>query len=187
MKKTLIGLVLLSMTSIAGAREYKDGDRVSTMNGELVEVGERNKYHYDAPKANIDVNPFGIMTGVYSAGASYALTDIANIRGDISFDDNNSSLEFSIGSQIYFKKMYSGIFLEPGLLRREAGNVLGPQILLGYTWFWDSGMNVSLAAGGGRNLNYDGDDDFVIDEDDDAIASDQKTFGNGYLRVGYSF
>ena len=75
-----------------------------------------------------------------------------------------------------FGKMYSGVFLEPGLVRREADNVMGPQVLLGYTWFWDSGMSVSLAAGAGRNLNEGNDDD-----------SGNDSFGNGYFRVGYGF
>ncbi|NRA68872.1 MAG: hypothetical protein HRU19_30595 [Pseudobacteriovorax sp.] len=182
MIKSIITLSLLCSSMTALATEYKDDENVSTMKGRLVEVGERNRYHYNAPKFNLDVNPFGLVAGTYSVGASYALGDIATVRGDVSYSEYTSSMEYSISSQLYFKKMYSGIYLEPGVLRREIGNVLGPQVLLGYTWFWDSGLNISLAVGGGRNLNDSEDDDFYED-DDETIDS----FSNGYLRVGYAF
>ena len=81
------------MTALA--TEYKDDDKVSTMKGQLVEVGDRNKYHYNAPKFHLDVNPFGLMAGVYSLGASYALTDLANIRADLSYNEEDSSFEYS--------------------------------------------------------------------------------------------
>ena len=170
MKRSILTLTLLFSSLPSFAVEYKDDANVSTMKGQLVEVGDRNRYHYNAPTFNLGVNPFGLMTGIYSFDASYALGSVANIRGDFTFNEEDSTWEASIGSQIYFKKMYSGIYLEPGVLRREEGNIFGPQVLLGKTWFWDSGMNVSLAAGVGRNLN----------EKDDV-------FGNGYLRVGYAF
>ncbi len=179
MKKSLLALTLLSSSVSALAVEYRDDENVSVMKGQLVEVGERNKYHYNAPKFNLDINPFGIMAGLYSASASFALGKIANIRGDVSYNEDDSTWEIALGSQIYFRKMYSGTFLEPGLLRRESDNVFGPQVLLGYTWIWDSGMNVSLAAGVGRNLNDNDDNDDTYDSKD--------TFANGYFRVGYAF
>lgn len=172
--KQLILLPLL-LTSIAGyAVEYKDDEKVSTMKGQLVEVGDRHRYHYNAPKINLGLNPFGLVSGVYGGSASIAITETATIRGDVTYYEDDSAFEYSLGSQIFFKKLYSGVYLEPGLLRREQDNVFGPQVLLGYNWFWDSGMNISLAAGVGRNLN----------EDD---KSESDTFSNGYFKVGYAF
>ena len=151
------------------------------MKGQLVEVGERNKYHYNAPQYNLVKSVWNHDRSVQCFCELRSRQKSLTSRGDVSYDENNSSWEMAIGSQIYFKKMYSGIFLEPGLVRREVGNVFGPQILLGYTWFWDSGMNVSLAAGVGRNLN-DSDDDTTDEWEDE-----DDTFGNGYFRVGYAF
>ena len=174
--KQIISITLL-LSSISGlGAEKKDDEQVSTMNGQLVEVGNRNRYQYDAPKINLSVNPFGIISQNYSVSASFGLTSIASVRGEVSYDEKNSGFEMSLGSQIFFRKLYSGVYMEPGLVRRDQGNIFGPQVLLGYNWFWDSGMNISLAAGIGRNLNDSRDD-----------QSEGETFANGYFKVGYAF
>jgi hypothetical protein len=77
--------------------------------------------------------------------------------------------------------MYSGLFLEPGIISRTTSSggsdstTFGPQVLLGYHWYWDSGFNAALAFGAGRKLNTD--DSY----------SDDEAFVNGYLRFGYAF
>ena len=71
------------------------------------------------------------------------------------------------------------------LIVREMGNnwddtdyrEVGPQVLIGYGWVWDSGFSTQMAIGGGRNLadNHD--------EYDDG----SEPFINGYFRMGYAF
>ena len=181
MKKLILTFALITTSMTSYAVDYKDGDRVSTLNGQLVEVGERNRYHLNAPKFNIGINPFGVMTGIYSGSAALALGEVVALHGDVSYNEHDSEWEMSLGTQLYFKKMFSGVYLEPGVVRKERGNIFGPQVMLGYNWYWDSGMNVSIAAGIGRNLNDS--DDTYLDEDDDRIDN----FGNGYFKVGYAF
>lgn len=198
--------VLFSSSSAALAESYKDDDKVSSMKGQLVEVGDRNKYHYDFPRTNISVNPFGIVTGTYSVSGSYALTNNVAVRGNFSYaeedDIKNSGYEVGAGAQIFFKKMYSGFYLEPGLVRMHQDiksldsdskdwryDAFGPQILVGYSWFWDSGFNVQLAAGAGRNWMKSRDQD-KTDSTTAAVNDDNsagKVFGNSYLTVGYAF
>lgn len=181
MKRITI-LALLTYSFTANSAEYKDDEKVSTMNGQLVEVGDRNLYHYETPKFNISVNPFGLVTGDLSVSSSFAITKINNIRAEISYLEEEGAFEYSLGTQVFFKKLYSGIYLEPGLLRREIDNVFGPQVLLGYFWYWDSGMNVSIAAGVGRDLNYKKSEE-TQNLDEDRV----ETFGNAYFKVGYAF
>ena len=57
---------------------------------------------------------------------------------------------------------------------------LGPQVLIGYGWVWDSGFTAQAAFGGGRNLATNDRDDY--DEDEGA-----EPFVNGYFRLGYAF
>ena len=129
-------------------------------------------------------NPIGPMFGLYSVSLSYALSQRVAIRGDVSIGeaDNKSGMELGVGFPIYFKKMYSGFFLEPGLIVRSysdesydgGDSVVGPQMLVGWHWSWDSGLNVSAAFGAGRDLK-------------DETGYGDIAFANGYFRVGYLF
>jgi hypothetical protein len=49
-------------------------------------------------------------------------------------------------------------------------------VLVGWHWTWDSGLNMALAAGVGRNISAS-DDDF----------EEESIFPNGYFRIGYTF
>ena len=51
-------------------------------------------------------------------------------------------------------------------------------MLLGYHKTWDSGLNIAVALGMGRNFSS---------SDADVDEVNQTYFGNGYLRVGYAF
>lgn len=117
-----------------------------------------------------------------------------------------SGIEFGLGAPIYFSKAFSGFFLEPGVLVRQVsatytapnwdydadGNyvgsgtqestssetVFGPSVMLGYHWMWDSGLNLALAAGIGRNIGG---------SDSDAFSDFNNVFFNSYFNVGYAF
>lgn len=161
---------------------------ISTINGQLVEVGGHNRYRFSHPRWNVSTNPIGLMLGYYGASLSYAITDHVALRGDVNYydpvDSDTTGTELGIGAPIYFKKMYSGMFLEPGaIIRTESSggsdsSTVGPQVLLGYHWIWDSGFNAAAAFGFGRNWNTDQSDEF---------AEDDELFVNGYLRIGYAF
>lgn len=163
---------------------------VSTLNGELVEVGDQNKYRYSYKKMNVSSNPLGWIVGSYGVSVSYAVSANVAVRGDINLydpiDSDVHGFELGVGAPIYFRKVYSGIFLEPGLVARtmSAGdnynsNTLGPQVLLGWHWYWDSGLNVAIAAGVGRN--------WASEDSDQYHQDDEEIFGNGYMRFGYAF
>lgn len=175
--------------SAAAVAEQTRTDDLSTINGQLVEVGEHNSYRYSYKTWNVSTNPVGLMLGFYGASLSYAVTDHVALRGDLNYYDpagggEGTGFEVGAGAPIYFRKMYSGMFLEPGVISRSmtSGDMttttVGPQVLLGYHWYWDSGFNTALAFGFGRNFSTDGTDEFAVND---------EVFVNGYLRVGYAF
>jgi len=173
-------------------------EKVSTMNGQLVPVGNRNKFIYNTKKYNVSANPLMWMFGSYSIGVSYTINANMAVRGDIGFwqpiDDDasgDSGVELGVGVPIYFKKVYSGLFVEPGVISRtvvsssnsdESTTVFGPQFLVGYHWIWDSGLNMSMAVGAGRNWNTNKSDSHYS-----GGVYDEKIFPSGYWRFGYAF
>jgi hypothetical protein len=164
---------------------------VSTLNGELVEVGDKNRYLYSYKRWNASTNPIGWVLGSYGASLSYAPTSIVAVRGDVNYYnfDGDSGFELGLGAPIYFRKMYSGFFLEPGLTFKaisvdlgdqpsEDITVVGPQVSAGWHWYWDTGLNVQLSLGVGRNWNSD---------EGDAFSDYNEVFGTAALRFGYAF
>jgi hypothetical protein len=114
-------------------------------------------------------------------------------------ESSTQVVEGDIGVPIYLRRTYQGAFIEPGLVVRqtttnyggsqiEAGTgtvpsgdsssitEYGPQVLFGWHWTWESGLNVSAAVGVGRNLAYAAGTD-----------NDSRYIPNGYFRVGYAF
>jgi hypothetical protein len=162
-------------------------DDISTINSQLVEVGDHNRYRFSYRKWNVSTNPIGLVIGSYGASLSYAFSEHVALRGDLNYyepvESDASGFEVGVGAPIYFRKMYSGLFLEPGVISRkltsseDGATTVGPQVLVGYHWYWDSGFNVAAAAGVGRNWN-------TSDEDE---ASEPELFPNAYLRFGYAF
>lgn len=177
----------------------KEKENVSTMNGQLVPVGDRNKYVYNVKKYNVSTNPLMWVFGSYSVGISYTLNDKIAVRGDIGMwapvEDSasgDSGVEIGVAAPIYFRKMYSGLFVEPGIISRtivsssatnETNTIFGPQFLVGWHWIWDSGLNMSIAFGAGRNWSTNKSDDHYSS----SSAYDDKIFPSGYWRFGYAF
>ena len=161
---------------------------VSQINGIPVKVGERNEYVYTYKPWNVSANPIGWIMGIYGVSLSYGFHPNIAIHADLTYynviDSDLQALEVSVGLPLYFRRTYQGIFLEPGLMVRsprgeEASSekIFGPQVLVGWHWTWDSGFNVAVASGFGRNLS----------ENSDGTEGDGELFFNGYLRFGYSF
>ncbi len=176
------------------APQNEDWNNVSHINGVPVKVGERGDYLYRFRKNNIQFNPFGLFFGLYDLSASHALSQNLAISAAITGTDE--FFQFSATLPLYFRRTFSGPFLEPGLLVRteqhdyyadcydcsysSTGSMstswTGPQLMLGWHWTFDSGLNLSAAFGVAKKLNSD-DNDYY----------DDNTEANGYFRVGYAF
>lgn len=161
-------------------------DNVSHINGTPVPVGERNDYLREFRRTNLSINPIGLMMGFYSISGSFAVSDNIAIRGDLSVvdldDDDDDFTEVGIGAPIYLRRTYQGPFIEPGVIVREwadGDSTQGPQVLFGWHWTFESGLNASMALGAGRDFNKD--------EDSDGYDDESEQFVNGYFRVGYAF
>jgi hypothetical protein len=166
-------------------------NNVSHINGTPVPVGTRNDYLYQFRKTIVSSNPVGWIFGFYGVSVNQALSSNIAIRGDINYMSINGQLgsEVGVGLPIYFRRTYQGPFVEPGLIRRtltrkrteynaaedRTGVVAGPQVLLGWHWMYESGLNLAVALGAGRDLADSGSD------------RDIEPFINGYLRIGYAF
>jgi len=176
--------------------QNEDWNNVSHINGTPVKVGERSAYLYKFKKTNISGNPFGPFFDYYDLAVSHALGQNLVASVAISGWDvgNSGGYQISATLPLYFRRAYSGPFLEGGLLMRtdmsesytesydQYGNAysyetmddssswIGPQLMFGWHSTFDSGLNVAFAAGFAKRLESNGD-----------------TEGNAYFRVGYAF
>jgi hypothetical protein len=165
-----------------------DGSDVSHIGGTPIPVGDHNQYYYRFRRTNLSTNPVGWMLGLYGVSLSYAISNHLALRGDVNYfnfyGDDSTGFEFGAGLPIYFRRAYSGVFLEPGFIMRTfddtygENTTFGPQMLIGWHWMWDSGLNVAMAFGAGRNWAR---------EDTESDYDDEEPFVNGYLRFGYAF
>jgi Protein of unknown function (DUF3575) len=167
------------------------GNDVSHIGGTPVPVGDHNQYHYRFRRTNLSTNPIGWVLGIYGASLSYGFSDHIAVRGDLNYfdflNDDGHGYEIGVGLPIYFRRTYSGVFLEPGFILRQYGEdedyddntTMGPQVLVGWHWMWDSGLNLAIAAGIGRNWSRE--------DSPDSDFDDEEPFFNGYLRFGYAF
>jgi hypothetical protein len=163
-----------------------DGSDLSHINGQLVKVGEHNEYYYSFRRTNLSANPLGWIFGIYGASVSYGFSKNVAIRGDVNYfappNGGTRGSEIGIGLPIYMRRTYQGPFLEPGFIARsfksdydgEVDSEIGPQVLVGWHWSWDSGLNLAMAFGAGRNWSTD-------------EEYEGEVFPNGYLRFGYAF
>jgi hypothetical protein len=173
-----------------------DDKDVSEIHGQLVPVGDHNQYTYDFKRWNVSTNPIGLIVGSYGLSLSYGVGQNLALRGDVNYfappKGGATGFELGVGAPIYLRKTYQGLFVEPGLIVRhlnidadaengiveETATTFGPQVLLGWQKTWDSGFNVAIALGMGRNFS-------ASDSKNDEV--DRTFFGNGYLRFGYAF
>lgn len=173
-----------------GGPQNENWNNVSHINGVPVKVGERGDYLYDnGKKTNIAANPFGLFFGLYDISVSRALS--RNVAASFAFTGTSDFYQLSATAPIYFRRTFSGPFLEPGLLIRGTKDTYyadcydcsgtstmsdtwsGPQMMFGWHWTFDSGLNVAFAGGVAKRMTntHDG----------------ENTEGNAYFRVGYAF
>jgi hypothetical protein len=171
------------------ASSVENDPNVSQIHGQLVPVGEHNEYQYAFRRFNLSINPIGALVGLYSGSASVALGDNVALRVDGTYYDDPTGSEhisqLGVSAPIYLRRTYQGAFVEPGFIVRKTGHdgstiekeEMGPEVLIGWHWTWDSGLNAAIAFGAGRNLH----------EREDGFDNQDPVFVDGYLRVGYAF
>lgn len=148
---------------------------VSHINGVPIKVGERGDYLIKHKKTNISANPFGLFFGMYDLAVTHALAQNVGATAAITaFDDDFFQLSATV--PLYFRRVFSGPFLEGGLLYRtsESDEWAGPQLMLGWHWTFDSGLNLAFAAGVAKRMT-------------NQSEYGEDTEGNAYFRVGYAF
>jgi hypothetical protein len=173
-------------------------NNVSHINGTVVPVGDRNAYLYNFKKNNIQTDPLAWMFGYYQVAASHALTQNIALSVELSGWSTNqgstSGFEVAASLPIYFKRTFSGPFLEPGLVVHSDNNSYdncfdcsydttssmshvwaGPEVLFGWSWMFDSGLNMSAAFGAAKRVS------------DNQGSSSDSPDPVGYFRVGYAF
>ncbi|HET7503960.1 MAG TPA: hypothetical protein VFK02_23220 [Kofleriaceae bacterium] len=164
-----------------GAPQNEPWSNVSHINGQLVKVGERSDYLYDTGKTtNLATNPIGWIFGFYGASVSHAVHPNIVIRGDVNIFRFESSHGHEIGVSlpIYLRRAFQGPFLEAGVIARNmhdgcsdcSGESVGPSVVFGWQWSFDSGLNVAMALGAMRVL-------------EDKSSHDVEP--SGYFRIGY--
>lgn len=176
----------------------------SSVDGHLVPVGDLHRYSYDQRRFLVSTNPLGWISGSFGASVSYGVHSNVAARLDLGLflpvDSKVRGLEAGVAAPIYFRRLYDGVFLEPGVIVRrltESGasaNTYGPQVLLGWHWIWDSGLNLAVAAGIGRNFSSDIKPASTTGMSGTAPMmpakielAEEKVFASGYLRFGYAF
>jgi hypothetical protein len=175
------------------APHNEDWNNVSHINGRPVPVGERTHYLYAYKRANISVNPISPFFNYFDGSFAYGLSQNIAISGSFGYYNKDSQQLTQVGVTlpIYFRRTFSGPFIEPGLLYRSSGSsyggcdntyyscssgdsYLGPTLMVGWHWTFDSGLNLSFAAG-------------VVKSIGDSNNSNDSPEFNGYFRVGYAF
>ena len=176
----------------------------SNIDGYPVPVGDLHRNSHDHRRFVVSTNPLGWLLGSFGASISYGLHRNVAARLDLGafrpIDSDVRGLEAGVGAPIYFRRLYDGVFIEPGVIIRRvsekgaSANTYGPQVLLGWHWMWDSGLNVALAAGVGRNFSSDIKPANTTTMNDAApmmpaklSLAEKKIFASGYLRFGYAF
>ncbi len=187
------------------APQNENWNDVSHINGVPVKVGERHEYLYRYKKVNVSVDPFTPFWGYYEGAVSYAVGQNLAVTGSFAAwsRDGGSTTGYQISASmpIYFRKVYSGLFIEPGIISRSSGDGsacaydasgnptscngvthtwFGPMLLLGWHWNFDMGLNVSIAAGVAKHISDSYSDGTMTDSPNDPDF-------NGYIRVGYNF
>jgi hypothetical protein len=173
---------------------------VSHINGQLVKVGEHGDYLYKMKKTNIGTNPIGMMFGFYGFSIQHAVSQNVAVRGDISAwsisNGSFSGVEVSAGLPIYFRRTYSGPFFEPGLVYHSDSHGcydcsyssgssydnthtwVGPQMMVGWSWIFDSGLNLAFAFGASKPIS---------NTNNMSYSSSNDPYPAGYFRIGYAF
>ncbi len=177
---------------VTPAPQNEPWSNVSHINGQLVPVGQRGDYTHKGKTTNVATNPIGWMFGFYGISVSHAVSNNIALRGDVNIVsfENTSGYEIGASAVIYFKRVFNGPFLEPGIIARDFRNtgcdydcssdgMIGPEVLFGWHWTFDSGLNVAVAIGAAKPLKQE--------DEMDEYDSSEDVQPAGYFRIGYAF
>jgi len=183
------------------APQNEDWANVNHINGQLVKVGEKHEYLIKFRKDNISANPFGPFWGYYDAAYSHAINQNLAFTGSIAgyskSEDYDSSyshtmLQLTASLPIYLRRTFDGPFMEPGIIYRssqsgssgymDTNTWAGPELLFGWQWNFDSGLNIAWAFGPAKHMT-----DNTTSSDGYYSSSSDKVDYNGYFRFGYNF
>jgi hypothetical protein len=167
----LLSMALTATPAVGQEAPGDEGETYSKIDGQLVPVGEKNKYEYRYQKHLVSTNPLTWFFGTFGLGYTYAFHKHFAAHVEAGFfhiwKTELYGAEFTASVPIYFKKMHDGFYLEPGayLLAVDAYGTSvvagGPQLLLGWSWIWDSGFNVNLGFGMSYTFaDFQGEDDW---------------------------
>jgi len=194
LNRTMLSLVFLaiitaSMPALAQEEPADGGEVHSKIDGQLVPVGERNKYEYSYKKHLVSTNPLSYFLGSFAVGYNHAFSQNIAARVDLGFihiwKTELYGADLSASVPIFFKKMNDGFYIEPGaylmVLDVDGASAVagGPHMLLGWSWIWDSGFNVNLGLG----MSYT----WISAEGAGASASIDGPFPKGRLAFGYAW
>jgi hypothetical protein len=202
MKKFILaGLFVLAFSPFLRAEEktFNDGE-YSTIktDGQLVPVGEKNRYKNSYKTWNVWTNPFGYFMGDFNLGVSYAFHQNFKVNAEPQFiyffaaDPKVVGGGGTLSTSIFFNKVYSGFYLEPGarILYLSQDRLLGgsnvsglaggPQLIGGWGWTWDSGFTTNIGFGIGYFWGNVGRD--ITD-----TQSFEGVVPAGNLQFGFSF
>ncbi|MBA3458395.1 MAG: hypothetical protein H0T46_00420 [Deltaproteobacteria bacterium] len=201
---TVVGVLTAATAAFAQpAPQTDDWNNVSHINGSLVKVGERHEYvKVDPKRFNISTNPIGFLVGFYGLSVQGKVSEHVTLRGNVEFFayeffGRTTGHELAASMPIYFRRAFSGPFIEPGFIYQEtqetpwdlfgdgdstpvAHTHAGPSMVFGWHWTFDSGLNFAVALGGTRNMNRQP----MTDSGEYQSDVPQPT---GYLRIGYAF
>jgi hypothetical protein len=161
-----------------------------------VQVLERPVYHYEDRPVTVAANPYGLLVGYYEAAVMVGLSrNLALSVGGAAWKiPGSSGAQLTVSLPIYLRRTFTGPYVEPGLIARRTpatgGAVecasaacsapdaqhawLGPEVLFGWQWSFDSGLHFAMAIGLARH---------AVDSMNDRTETDM----NGYFRVGYGW
>ena len=173
------------------APHNENWSNVSHINGQLVPVGQKLDYLVKDKEWNISTNPIGYLFGLFGVSVAKSMNHNVALRGDANIFsvDGKSGYEVGVSVPIYFKRVFSGPFLEPGLIARNwdtsnESSLVGPEVLFGWHWTFDSGLNVSAAVGAAKNIQGRQE---TCDGYGYCYSHGPDIEPAGYFRVGYAF
>ncbi len=179
--------------------QNEEWTNVSHINGQLVKIGERHEYLVKFRKSNVSANPFGPFFGYYDAAYSYGINQnvafTASMGGLSKGSDYSTTMfQFTASAPVYLRRTFDGPFLEPGIIYRTTSHSdsydnsmssktwAGPELLFGWHWNFDSGLNISWAFGVAKHMS-----DSDTSTNGYSSSESDKTDVNGYFRFGYNF
>src|SRR5688500_18232023 len=104
---------------VAAPPQNEAWSNIAHINGMPVKVGEKQDYLYKPKKFNLSANPFVLFVGYYDVAGAMALGQ--NLAASVSIshwslnDGYESGAQISATLPLYFRKTFSGPFLEGGI------------------------------------------------------------------------